>query len=45
MLRSMIGGSTVLSAAKIQAIARARAFASTGRRPGVTFRDVEDDCP
>src|SRR5688572_32595741 len=31
--RSTIGGSTVLSAANIQAIARARAFASSGSSP------------
>ena len=31
--RSTIGGSTVLSAANIHAIARARAFASSGSSP------------
>src|SRR6202011_81820 len=33
MTRSKIGGSTVLSAANIHVIARARAFASSGSRP------------
>ena len=41
--RSTIGGSTVLSAANIQVIARARAFASSGSRPGMALGDMEDD--
>ena len=41
--RSTIGGSTVLSAANIHAIARARALASSGSRPGMALGDVEHD--
>ena len=40
---SRIGGSTVLSAANIQVIARARALASSGNSPRMVLGDVEDD--
>jgi hypothetical protein len=39
-----MGGSTVLSAANIQVIARARAFASSGSKP-VMLADMEHDGP
>ena len=42
---STIGGSTVLSAANIQVIARARAFASSGSRPAWCCGDMEHDRP
>ena len=40
-----MGGSTVLSAANIQAMARALALASSGSRPAWCSRDVEHDRP
>ena len=43
--RSTIGGSTVLSAANIHVIARARAFASSGSSPAWRSRDMEHDRP